>query len=154
MEAIMRRFLQDTYSGHSNNSVGNLFTQISFCNFLHLDEDHGWDFFSRKGFFSLRRFNLHMRFSLFVDNLEREVFQIVLNCLVRPFPSYQSLGIKDCVLGVCGELIFSCISNETFSFCCECDIGWGDTVTLVVCNNFNTAVFEDSDAIRKETQDL
>merc|ERR1712020_656086 len=28
-------------SGYSNNGVGNLFTQISFCDFLHLDEDHG-----------------------------------------------------------------------------------------------------------------
>ena len=84
----MRRFLQDTYSWYSNNGVGNLFTQISFCNFLHLDEDHGRDFFSRKGFFSLRRFNLHMRFSLFVDNLEREVLQIVLDCFVRPLSAY------------------------------------------------------------------
>ena len=84
----MRRFLQDTYSWYSNNSVGNLFTQISFCNFLHLDEDHGRDFLGRKGFLALRRFNLHMRFSLFVDNLEREVLQIVLDCFVRPLSAY------------------------------------------------------------------
>jgi len=36
-------------SWHSDNSVGNTFSQISFSNLFHLAKNHSADFFSSKG---------------------------------------------------------------------------------------------------------
>ena len=68
--------------------MGNLFTQISFGNFLHLDKNHGRDFFGRKDLITLAGFYLDMWLGLFFDNLEWEIFKIVLDSGVTPFSSY------------------------------------------------------------------
>jgi hypothetical protein len=52
--------------------------------------------------------------------------------VVCPVPSYKSLGIKDRVLWVGGQLVLGCVSNESLPFCCEGYVGGGDAVALVV----------------------
>ena len=54
----------------------------------------------------------------------------------------KTLGIKDSVVGL-ALLVLSGITDKTFVFR-EGNIGRGNTVTLVIGNNFHTVVFSDT----------
>ena len=51
------------------------------------------------------------------------------------------------VVGVHGDLVLRSITDETLSLR-KRDIGGGDPVTLVVCNDLDTTVFPDTNATR------
>ena len=69
----------------------------------------------------------------------------MLDRCLRPLTTNQTFCIKNCVFRVSCELIFGSISNKTFSFSSESNIRGCDTVSLVIGNDLNTSIFEDSD---------
>lgn len=93
---------------------------------------------------------LNSGLSLLVHGLEWEEFGIILDSGVGPFPSDQSLGIKDRVLGVGGQLIFGGVSNQSLSVLSERHVGRGDSVTLVIGNDFHASVLHDAHTERNE----
>ena len=115
--------------------------------YLHFCEHHSTDFLCCKQ--SVLSFHSHLdvRFVVFLLCQEGEEFHIVLHCRIVPCPTNHSLCIKDRIFRVCGELVFSCISNESFTFSSESDIGGCDSVSLIVGNDFNTTTFVDSNTV-------
>ena len=77
-----------------------------------------------------------------LDDLEGEELDVMLDRLVSPFPANESLGIKDGVLRVGGELVLGRVTNESLPVGGECYIGGRDPVALVVSNDLNSAIFE------------
>ena len=72
------------------------------------------------------------------------MFHICLYRLIGVLSTYQSFSIKNGVGGVDGGLILGGITDETFSSFCEGNIGGGDTVALVVGNNIDLPIFENT----------
>merc|ERR1719228_268458 len=131
-------------SWYSHNGVGNLLTKVSLCSFLHLGEDHSRDFLSCESLLSLRCVDLDVRFAVLFHNLEREELQVSLHSFVIELSADQSLGVKDGVLGISCQLILGCISNQPFTISSEGNITGSNPVTLVISDDFNTPVLEDS----------
>ena len=69
---------------------------------------------------------------------------VLLNNWVIELPSDQSFGIEDGVSRIFGNLIFSCISDESLCFC-EGDIGGSSSVSLIIGNDLNPIVLPDTD---------
>jgi hypothetical protein len=139
-----------SYGRDSDDGMGDLLAEVSFGSFLHLDQDHGRDFFGGENLLALVRFELDVRLRVLVDHLEGEVLEVMLDRGVAPLAADQTLGVKDCVLRVGGQLILGGVADQTLSLGGEGDVGRRDTVTLVVGDNFNSAVLENSDAAKKE----
>lgn len=70
----------------------------------------------------------------------------MLNGSIGPFTSNQTLSIEDGVFWIGCQLILSGVTNKTFSLSGESNIRWSDTVTLVIWNDFNTAILVNTDA--------
>ena len=137
--------MRRTYSGDSDNSMSDTLAQIGLGNFLHLGEDHGRHFLGGEYLFALFGADLHMGLIIFVDDLEGEELDITLDGLVCPVSANQSLGVKDGVLRVGGQLILGSVTNQTLAlFFRECNIRWRDSVTLVIGNDFNASVLENT----------
>lgn len=68
----------------------------------------------------------------------------MLDSCVSPVTTNQSLGVKDCVFRICGKLVLGSITNQTFIVSSKGHIGWGDAVTLVIGNDLNTSILENS----------
>ena len=133
--------------------MGDLLAQESLGNFLHLLKDHGRDLFSSENLFAILGVDLHVRLVVLVDKFEGEVLHVALNSFVSPVPTDQTLGVENSVLRVGGQLILGGISNQTLTIRSEGNIRGGDTVTLVIGNNFNASVFKHTDT-EKELQIL
>ena len=158
---------------HGHNSIFNLLPEVSFCCFFHFNKNHGWNFFSLKDLLPLLQVNFDARFALFVDNFEREHFQIALNifvrisgqvkrkrmsqqkgkrCLSRLLLSpNQSFSVKNGSCWIGGGLIFCSISDQTLSIR-KCNVRWSNPIALVICNYFNFPVNVCSDARVRGTQ--
>merc|ERR1712216_62108 len=109
------------------------------------------NFFSLKDLLPLLRVNFDARFALFVDNFEREHFQIALNIFVRIFSPNQSFSVKNGSCWIGGGLIFCSISDQTLSIR-KCNVRWSNPIALVICNYFNFPVNVCSDARVRGTQ--
>ena len=71
----------------------------------------------------------------------------MLDRFVSPITTNQTFGIKDGIFRVGSQLIFGSITNQTLTISSEGNIGRSDTVSLIVGNDFNTAIFENSDTV-------
>jgi len=80
------------------------------------------------------------------NQLEGEIFQVVLNRFVSPVASNQTLGIENGVFRVGGKLIFGSITNQTLTISSEGNIRRCDTVSLIVGDDLYSAVLENSNA--------
>ena len=130
--------------------MGDLLSEVSFGGFLHLVQDHGRDLLSGEDLFALGSVNLDVGLGVLVDDLEGEVLDVMLNRGVSPFATNQSLSVENCVLGIGSQLILGGVADQTFSFGGESDVRGGDTVALVVGDDFDAAVLKHSDAVRKQ----
>lgn len=83
--------------------------------------------------------------------LEGEILGILLHRRVTPSATNQSLCIKDCVLGVRGQLVLGSITNQTLPFSGKGHIGWGDAVSLVISDDLHTSIFEHSNTMTKKS---
>lgn len=74
----------------------------------------------------------------------------MLHSGIGPGAANQSLCVKDCVLWVGGELVLGCVTDQTLPLSGEGHIRWGDAVSLVVCNDLNTAILEHTNTKKGE----
>merc|ERR1719464_2537538 len=77
----------------------------------------------------------------FIDNGEGPVLHISLDSRVFELTSDQSLGVKDGVSGVDGDLVLGGVSDEPLGVG-EGDIGGGGPVTLVIGDDLHLSVLE------------
>ena len=80
--------------------------------------------------------------------LERECLYIFLYIFIAPITTDQTFSIKNGILRIGCQLILSSITNQSFTFTGESNIGWCDTITLVIWDNFNTSIFENTDTVK------
>lgn len=83
--------------------------------------------------------------------LEGQVLDVLLDRGVTPSTANQSLGVKNSVFWVRGQLVLRSITNQTLTLAGEGNVRWGDTVTLVVGNDLHTTVLEHSDTEKNKT---
>lgn len=104
-----------------------------------------------KNFYLRRVFhiNLDVRFLIFLHYFKWKVFEIFLNALVIPISTNQTLCIKNCILRIWSQLVFRGISDQTASVGSKSDVRWRDTVSLIVCYDFNSTAFENTDTKTK-----
>ena len=76
--------------------------------------------------------------------LKGKVLEIMLYSFVVPCTANQSLGIKYGVLRITSQLVLGGITNETLPFSGKSHVLWCDTVTLVIGDNFHSAILEDT----------
>ena len=84
-----------------------------------------------------------------VDNLEGEQLDVFLYCAISKVTSDQSFHIKYSIFRVGGQLVLGGVTNQTFTLICESHVRWGDAVSLVIGNDFNTAILVHSNTVRK-----
>jgi len=131
-------------SGDSDDGVLNGLSEVSFSDFLHLEENHWWDFFSLELLdFSLELDDNKGFFARAWLNLEGPQFNVTLHSLVRELATNEALGVEDSVGGVSCGLIFGSISDEALLFS-EGNIGWGSVETLIISDDFNFIVLPDT----------
>lgn len=80
---------------------------------------------------------------------EWQVLEILLDRGVSPGAADQPLGIEHGVLGVRGQLVLGGVADETLSLAGEGHVGRRDAVSLVVGDDFHTAVLENADTKNK-----
>jgi hypothetical protein len=133
-------------SGNSDDGILDGLTDVSFGDFLHLEEDHGGDFLSLELLdFSLELNNDHGLVTGTSLDLEGPELDVSLDVLVLELTADKTLGIEDGVSGVSGSLVLGGISDKTLFFG-EGDIGGGGVETLIVSDDFDFVVLEDTDA--------
>mmetsp|Transcript_17982 Transcript_17982/g.29773 ORF Transcript_17982/g.29773 Transcript_17982/m.29773 type:complete len:261 (-) Transcript_17982:24-806(-) len=133
-------------SRNGNNSVLDFLAQKGLGSSLHLLQDHGRDFLRSKLDSLATLFDLNHWLVLVGDNFVRDKLLVGLNRLVRVLTSDKTLDIKDSVLWVDRGLVLGSITNETITRVHKGNVGRSNTVTLVVGNDFDTTVLEDTDA--------
>ncbi|KAF9823491.1 hypothetical protein SFRURICE_011344, partial [Spodoptera frugiperda] len=89
--------------------------------------------------------HLDLRFAAVADHPEGPVFHVCLDLGVVEFPSDQSLGVEHRVVGVEGDLVLGCVSDEALRVR-EGHIGWCGAVALVVGDDLHVAVLPHADA--------
>mmetsp|Transcript_2092 Transcript_2092/g.3811 ORF Transcript_2092/g.3811 Transcript_2092/m.3811 type:complete len:656 (-) Transcript_2092:222-2189(-) len=132
-------------SRYCYNSVLDVFSKENLSSRFHLLQDHG------RNFFGSEPLGLSCN-SYFYNGLVRVgcnciwyKLLISLNRLVREVSSDKTLHIENGIFRVDGGLILCSISHKTISVVHECDVGGCDTVTLIVGNNFNSTILENTD---------
>ena len=131
--------------GHSNDGVLDFLSEKGFGRGLHLLEDHGGDLFGGKVDCLAVLVNLDHGLVLVRDNGVRHELLVGLDRLVGVLASNQPLDVKDGVGGVDGSLVLGGITHQTLTRVNKGNVGGGNAVTLVVGNNLDTAILEDSD---------
>lgn len=97
---------------NSDDCVFDSLSKISFCNFFHFEENHGWDFFSLEFLsFSLELNNDHRFLAWTTFNFEWPELDVSLYCLVRELATNQTFSVEDSVGWVSSSLIFSSVTN-------------------------------------------
>jgi hypothetical protein len=102
---------------NSDDSVLDGFAEVSFSDFLHLEEHHGGDFLSLEFLdFTLELDNDHRLLVGTLLDLEGPQLDVVLNSLVRELAADEALGVEDGVDWVTGSLVLGSVTDETFLF--------------------------------------
>ena len=65
-------------SGDGDDGVGDLLSEISFRNLLHLAENHGGNLLRGESFLHTSDLNTNTGLTFFVDDLEGEVLDVIL----------------------------------------------------------------------------
>mmetsp|Transcript_17846 Transcript_17846/g.25137 ORF Transcript_17846/g.25137 Transcript_17846/m.25137 type:complete len:127 (+) Transcript_17846:1651-2031(+) len=119
-------------------------TQEGFGGDLHLLKDHGRNFFGGK----LEGLSILVNFDhglvLIRNDLVGDQFLVGLNRLVREVASNKTLNIKDSVFRVDGGLILGGITDKTVTIFHKGNVRRGNTVTLVIGDDFDTSVLENT----------
>ena len=133
-------------SGNSHDGVLDGLAEVSFSDFLHLDEDHGGDFFSLELLLlTLELNNDHGLLAGSGLDLEGPELDIVLDGLVAKLAADEALGVEDGVDGVTGGLVLGGVSDEAL-FLSEGNVRGGGVEALIVSNDFDLVVLPDTDA--------
>lgn len=76
--------------------------------------------------------------------------QLVVQYRQGTAQDYQTSRLAYSVLRVASQLVLGGITNQTLAFLSEGNIAGGNTVSLVVGDNLNTAVLEHTNAARQQ----
>ena len=125
---------------HSDDGVRDLVAKVCLSGLLHLLKHHSADFFRREHLWLAVHRHLDGRLTLLLNELEGEVLDVLLNISLAPLATNETLRVKDRVLGVLGGLVLSSVTNETLVILGESHVRGCNTVTLVIGNNFDTAL--------------
>jgi len=131
--------------GDGDDSVVDGTTEVRLSSLTHLDQDHGRDFLRGELLDLTLELNLDDGLGGLVDDLEGEVLGISLDLRVGELAADQTLRVEDCVVRVHGDLVLGSITDETLGVG-EGNERGGGSVTLVVGNNFDTVITEDTHA--------
>ena len=129
--------------GDGDDSVVDGTTEVRLSSLTHLDQDHGRDFLRCELLDLTLELNLDDGLGSLVDDLEGEVLGISLDLRVGELAADQTLRVEDCVVRVHGDLVLSSITDETLGVG-ESNERGGGSVTLVVGNDFDTVITEDT----------
>ena len=133
-------------SGNSDDSILDGFSDVCLCDFLHLEENHGRDFFSFELFgLSLVIYDNHWLVFGTSLNFEGPKLNVSLHVFVLELTADKTLGVEDSVGWVSGCLVLGSITDETLLLS-EGNVGGGGVETLIVGDDFNFVVLEDTDA--------
>uniref|UniRef100_A0A1I8IA95 Recep_L_domain domain-containing protein n=1 Tax=Macrostomum lignano TaxID=282301 RepID=A0A1I8IA95_9PLAT len=116
---------------HSDNSISDGLSQVCLCSLLHLCQDHGRDLFSKEAFSFTFELNLNFWPTAIIDNSEGPMLHVLLDNRIIKLASNESLCI-------CNR-----ITDEPFGIS-KCNIAGSCSVALIVGNNFNLTVLEDT----------
>ncbi|KAF9823480.1 hypothetical protein SFRURICE_011333 [Spodoptera frugiperda] len=130
---------------HCDHRVAYCRSEVSFRRLLHLRQHHAADLLGREPFRLPLELHLDLRFAAVADHPEGPVFHVCLDLGVVEFPSDQSLGVEHRVVGVEGDLVLGCVSDEALRVR-EGHIGWCGAVALVVSDDLHVAVLPHADA--------
>mmetsp|Transcript_3538 Transcript_3538/g.3327 ORF Transcript_3538/g.3327 Transcript_3538/m.3327 type:complete len:252 (-) Transcript_3538:2-757(-) len=131
---------------YGNNGVSNIFSKEDLGGTLHLLKNHGGNLLGGELLGGSSNSNLDNGLVGVRDNLIRYELLIGLYGFVRVITSDKTLNVENGVFGVDGGLILGSISYQTVTVVHEGDVRRCDTITLVVGNDFDTSILEDSDA--------
>jgi NAD-specific glutamate dehydrogenase len=130
---------------NSDDGVVDGASEVGLSSLPHLGQDHGADLLGGESLHLSLELDFDDGLASLVKNLEREVLDIGLNLGVSELSSDQTLRIEDCVCWVERHLILGRISDQSLSVGESDEAGCG-SVALVVGNNFDAVISEDTDA--------
>ena len=137
--------------GDGNNSVVDGTTQVSLSSLTHLDQNHRGDFFGSELLLFALEFNIDDGLASLLGDLEGEVLHIGLNLSIVETTANETLSIEDSVERVHGDLVLGSITDQTLGVG-ESNERGGSTVTLVVGDDFNAIISENTDTGVSGTQ--
>mmetsp|Transcript_96145 Transcript_96145/g.253980 ORF Transcript_96145/g.253980 Transcript_96145/m.253980 type:complete len:142 (+) Transcript_96145:1215-1640(+) len=73
------------------------------------------------------------------DDLEGPQLDVSLHNGVTELPADEPLGIEDCVLGIPGDLVLRCISDQALGGS-ECDVRGRGAISLVVRDDLDSVI--------------
>jgi len=138
--------------GDSDDSVVDGATEVRLGGLTHLGKDHGGDLLGSEGL--LLTLELHLDDGLagrVLLDLEGPVLHISLHLGIIKTTTDQTLGVEDSVVRVHGDLVLGGITDETLGVG-EGHEGGSGAVTLVVGDDFNAVITEDTDTGVGSTQ--
>ncbi len=130
---------------NSDDGVGDGLAEVRLCRLLHLGQHHGRDLLRCERLLLPADHDLHVRLVVLLDQRERKQLLVVLHRLVRPQSSDETLCVKDGVLWVRRQLILGGVTDETLTLRRESDVRRRDTVSLVIGDDLDSSVLENSD---------
>mmetsp|Transcript_90821 Transcript_90821/g.207895 ORF Transcript_90821/g.207895 Transcript_90821/m.207895 type:complete len:265 (-) Transcript_90821:30-824(-) len=128
--------------GHGDHSVLHLLAQVVLSSLLHLSQDHRRHLLRSQ--LLVLTLDLHHDHWLPIrlPNLERQQLHVLLDRLILESTADQPLDIEQCLSRVDGGLILGGLSDQTFVIG-KGNIRRGDSVTLIVGDDFHPPVFVD-----------
>ena len=129
--------------GDSDDGILGRTTKICFSGFTHLCENHGRNFLGSEGLCFTLVFDRNNGLATFIEDLERPMLHVCLDFGISESTTDKTFRTKYTVLRVHCNLIFGSIANQPFRVG-ESDVGWSCSVTLIVCNDFNTIILPNS----------
>mmetsp|Transcript_68174 Transcript_68174/g.112146 ORF Transcript_68174/g.112146 Transcript_68174/m.112146 type:complete len:292 (+) Transcript_68174:498-1373(+) len=129
---------------YRDDSMCDFLPKIGLGNFPHFTQNHGADLFSSKSLVFSFHVYTNMGLLVLFDYLKGKKLQILLNRFIVPCSTNQAFGIKNSVFWIRGQLILCSITNQSFSFWSESHVRWSDSVSLVVCDDFNSSILENT----------
>ena len=128
-----------------DDSVVDGATEVSLSSLTHLGEDHGGDLLRGELLGLALELDLANGLAGLLDDLEWEMFHVGLDLRIVELAANETLGVEDGVVRVHGDLVLRSISNETLGVG-ESNERGGGAVTLVVGDDFNAVITEDTHA--------
>jgi hypothetical protein len=122
----------------------NSLAEVGFSDFLHLGKNHGRYFFRGELASLAIEDDFNVRLVVLRDDLVWNQLLIGLNRLVAVLTTNKTLDIKYGIFRVDGSLVLGRVTNKSLAFLGPGNIGWCDTVTLVVGDDFDLSVLENT----------
>lgn len=129
----------------SDDGVVDGCTKVGLGSLAHLDQHHGGDLLWSEVLGLTLELDLDDWLAALVDDLEREMLHVGLDLSIGKLATDEALCVKDGVDWVHGDLVLGGISDQTLGVG-EGDEGWGGSVSLVVGDNLNAIISEDTHA--------